>query len=88
MWYFIKMKPSSVQKKKQRMLNFSAAHQLAHLAATLVFMKTRAWMSLVRWASTGTNVTLFFSFLEISAIIRIRKDYLKSEVAVNLSRVL
>lgn len=30
----------------------------------------------------------FFSFLEISAIIEIRKDYLNSEVAVNLSHVL
>lgn len=30
----------------------------------------------------------FFSFLEIGAIIKIRKDYLNSEVAVSLSRVL
>lgn len=39
------MKPKSVEKKKERMLNFSPDHRLAPFGATLVLMRTRAWVS-------------------------------------------
>lgn len=66
------------------MLNFSAGHQLAH-----GFDENQSMDVIGDEGHPQEQMLLFFcSFLEISAIIKIRKDSLNSEVAVNLSCVL